>query len=236
VRHVAVHEDLTREPLDVDALLPAIEAALAGARLPHKAGHQGAVHVIVHKARRYAVKAATGRWPLRSLRERHLRHEYRAYQRLRGVRGVPHCHGLAGGRYLVLDYVSGPNARDAQFVDRDAFYDRALRIILEIHSRGVAHADLKRRDNILVTAGEEPLLVDYGIAVLRRPGSHPLNRWLFDLARRLDLNAWIKHKYRHRRDDITDADRVYYRPMLFEALWRGARRAVRAPWRALRRR
>jgi RIO-like serine/threonine protein kinase len=235
VRDVAVHEDLTPGSFDVDALLPAIEAALSGAHLPHKSGNQGAVHVIVHGARRYAVKAATGPWPLRSLRERHLRHEHRAYQRLRGVRGVPHCYGLAGGRYLVLDYVSGPNARDAQLVDRDAFYDRALRTILEMHSRGVAHADLKRRDNILVTAGEEPLIVDYGIAVLRRPGSHPLNHLLFDLARRLDLNAWIKHKYRHRRDEISDADRVHYRPMLFEALWRAVRRVVRAPWRALRR-
>ena len=134
----------------------------------------------------------------------------------------------------LIDYVEGPNARDAQLADRDAFYDRALAVIQAIHARGVAHADLKRRDNILVGAGEQPLLLDFGLAVLRAEGFHPLNHWLFDLACRFDLNAWIKHKYRYREGEISETDGVYHRPLPFESAWRRIRRFVRAPLRALR--
>jgi predicted Ser/Thr protein kinase len=221
-------------PLDLEAALPAIEAAVAGAAPRLNAGHQGTVHLFDLDGRRLIVKAPTGYWPLRALRLRHLRQEARAYARLAGVAGVPRCHGLAGGRYLVLDYVEGPNARDARLRDNAAFYDRALEVIDALHQRGVAHVDLKRRDNILVAAGEQPLLLDFGLAVLREPGFHPWNHYLYGLACRLDLNAWIKHKYRHRRDEITEPDRRRYRPMFYESLWRWTRRVVRAPLRAWR--
>jgi serine/threonine protein kinase len=221
-------------PADLHALLPAIEAAVRSDATRLNAGHQGAVHLLEHDGRRLVVKAPTGRGPLRSLRLRHLRNEHRAYERIAGLAGAPHCHGLAGGRFLVLEHIEGPNVRDAILVDPAAFYERARAVIHAIHARGVAHADLKRRDNILVTAGEQPVLLDFGLAVLREPGFHPLNHYLFDLACRLDLNAWIKHKYRYREDEITQADGAYHRPMLYESLWRWTRRVVRAPWRAWR--
>jgi serine/threonine protein kinase len=221
-------------PVDLRALLPSIEAAVSSGSTRLNAGYQGAVHLVEHGGRRLIVKVPTGRGLLRYLRLRHLRHEYRAYQRLEGVIGVPRCHGLAGGRYLVLDYVEGPNARDAVLSNRIGFYDRAVALIQAIHARGVAHADLKRRDNILVSAGEQPLLLDFGLAVLYEPGFHPWNHWLFGLACRLDMNAWIKHKYRYRENEITAADRAYYRPIPGETLWRRTRRMVRAQWRALR--
>jgi predicted Ser/Thr protein kinase len=221
-------------PLDLAAALPALEAAVTGDARRLNAGHQGAVYLVELGGRPLIVKAPTGRWPLRVLRLRHLRHEARAYARLEGVTGVPRCHGLAGGRYLVLDYVEGPNARDARLRDNAAFYDRALEIIEALHARGVAHVDLKRRDNILVAAGEQPLLLDFGLAVLRESGFHPWNHYLYGLACRLDLNAWIKHKYRDRREEMTEQDHQRYRPMLYESLWRWLRRIVRAPLRAWR--
>jgi serine/threonine protein kinase len=224
----------TSPALDLDALLPAIEAAVASGSHGLNAGNQGEVHLFEHGGRRFIVKAPSRRGPLGALQLRHLRHEHRAYERLHGIAGVPGCHGLAGARYLVLDYVEGPNARDARLRDRDGFYDRVLAVILAMHARGVAHVDLKRRDNILVAAGEQPLLLDFGMSVLREPGRHPWNHYVFDRACRLDLNAWIKHKYRHRRDEVSDADRAYYRPMLYESVWRWTRRIVRAPCKALR--
>jgi serine/threonine protein kinase len=222
-------------PLDLEALLPALESAVADRASLLNAGYQGSVHLVEVDGRRFIVKSATGRGVIRRLRERLLRHEHRAYERLDGVRGVPRCHGLAGGRLLVLDYVEGPNVRDAKLRDRPAFYDRARVAIEAIHARGVAHVDLKRRDNILVAPGEEPVLLDFGLAVLREPGFRPLNRYLFGLACRLDFNAWIKHKYRYREDEIASGpDAGYYRPLPFESLWRRARKAVRAPERAAR--
>jgi predicted Ser/Thr protein kinase len=221
-------------PIDLDALLPSIEATIGDGSKRLNAGYQGAVYLIEHAERRLIVKAATGRGLLRQLRLRHLRHEHRAYTRLGGVTGVPRCHGLAGGRFLVLDYIEGPNARDARLADHDAFYDRALAVIQAIHARGVAHGDLKRRDNLLVGDAERPFLLDFGLAVLRAQGFHPCNHWLFDLACRYDLNAWIKHKYRYREGEISPADSIYRRPLPFEAAWRRTRRFLRAPLRAWR--
>ena len=48
------------------------------------------------------VKTAMGRGAVRALRQRTLLREYEAYRRLEGVNGVPRCHGLVAGRYLVL--------------------------------------------------------------------------------------------------------------------------------------
>jgi len=98
-----------------------------------------------------------------------------------------------------------------------------------MHAAGVAHADLKRRGNILVSAAGDPILVDFGSAVLRRPGGGWWNRLLFHQACRMDLNAWVKLKYRREYDRLTPEDRVYYQPTAIE----GIARAVRRVWRKL---
>jgi serine/threonine protein kinase len=104
----------------------------------------------------------------------------------------------------------------------------------------VAHTDLKRKNNILVTPDESPYLIDFGTAVVRRADGGALNRWLFDTARQFDLNAWVKHKYHSRFDELTAQDRQYYRPTLIERLIRPAQKAWRVvtarQWRKARKR
>jgi RIO-like serine/threonine protein kinase len=153
------------------------------------------------------------------------------------VRGVPHCHGLRPDGSLVLAYVDAEPWREsaAALRDREAFFAGLLGIILACHGAGVAHADLKRRGNILIDAAGEPWVLDFGSAVLsgRRPG------WLFRLACRMDLNAWVKLKYRRRYDTITPGDLPYYQPTWVEAFARGLRRVWRKVtarrWRKARR-
>ena len=152
------------------------------------------------------VKAAMGRGPLRRLRERTLLREYQAYVRLEGLQGVPRCHGLVGGQYLVLDYVAGASYRDAQFDDRERWFAELLSLLREIHGRGVAHGDLKSKSNIRVTTDQRPCIIDFGTAFVLKPGFHPVNNRLFEHARRMDINAWVKHKYHGRYEDIRGED------------------------------
>jgi predicted Ser/Thr protein kinase len=178
---------------------------------------------------RMIVKEAMGAWPLRALRRAMLRREHAIYQRLQGVRGVPRCYGLQDSERLLIEYVAGPSLRDVELpaAARERFFDALLTVILALHRAGVAHADLKRKNNILLGPDSQPVLIDFGSAIAE--GSGRLRRGLFRQVCRMDLNAWIKLKYRRQYDRITPADRVYYRPTWLER----AARLIRENWRTL---
>lgn len=206
----------------------------AGSDGPHEyisRGYQGAVYAVGRGPGRRVIKTVMGGPLARRLRRYMLRREHAAYQRLAGVEGVPRCYGLEDGERLVLEFVDAQPVREwgDLLPDRDAYFERLKALILALHARGVAHADLKRRDNVLATADGWPVLIDFGAAVLRRESGGALSRALFRLACRIDLNAWIKLKYRRRYDEISTADLAYFRPTVLER----AARAVRRSWRKL---
>jgi hypothetical protein len=58
----------------------------------------------------------------------------------------------------------------------------------------------------MVTADGRPCVIDFGTAFVHRDGFHPVNNRLFAHARRMDLNAYVKHKYHGRYEDIEGAD------------------------------
>lgn len=205
------------------ALTGWVEASIGAKQPAHARGYQGAVYLYETHGRRFAIKAALGAgmrgWLARSM----LRREFAAYRRLDGFTGSPRCYGLLKGRYLVLDYVDGVPLRSAEITDRRMFFDTLFAHIAELHRRGVAHADLKRKDNLLVIDGRLPCLVDFGAAVLRPNGFAPMRRYLYGIAQRFDLNAWAKLKYQGRLDEITPEDRLYYRRTRIETLARAVK-------------
>jgi serine/threonine protein kinase len=162
---------------------------------------------------------------------RAIRREARVYARLAGIPGIPACHGLARGEHLVLEHVAGPTLRQAarSLADRERFFARLLETVLAMHAAGVAHGDLKRKENTLVGPGEKPCIIDFGIACLGGPGATGFQRRRFELTRQIDLNSWIKLKYGTRPEGMTAEDAALHRPLPVE---RWLRRA-RAPWQWL---
>jgi predicted Ser/Thr protein kinase len=208
-------------------------------------GYQASVHLYSAAGRDVVVKkphrsAALG-WLWRHLVQR----EQRVYERLDGIAGIPRSYGLVGGESLALEYFSGPSLRahEDALTDREAFFARLLATLKAMHAAGVAHGDLKRKDNVIVTADETPYVVDFGIAALRAPSGW-FNRLVFDTVRQMDYNAWVKLKYRGRGNDLSAADAPLYRPLLIERVaraWRVAwqKATLRRPrqrWRKRRRR
>jgi len=177
------------------------------------------------------VKETMGSAMVRKLRGLMLRREYDVYRRLEGIAGIPRCYGLEDGHRLFLEFIDGHSLRLSkdELPDRDAFFSALLTMILAAHRAGVAHVDLKRKENILVTSEGHPCLIDFGSAVVRKESGGLWNRWLFRLACQMDLNAWVKHKYLARYDEISPEDKKYFHPTLIE---RGAR-ATRRVWRKL---
>lgn len=174
-------------------------------------GYQGRVLFYEQDGVRLAIKIPSYSGVFRWITVRMLRHEARAYEHLAGLEGIPRSYGMIGRCYLVLEYIEGENLREARLSDPADFYGRLLGLIRRMHARGIAHADLKRRDNIMVGPDNQPWLLDFGVACVRRRGMHPVNHWLFNVARQFDLNAWVKHKYRRRLDQASVADRRYLR-------------------------
>lgn len=194
-------------------------------------GYQGAVYRVQTESGPIIVKKAVGRGPVLWLRRLMLRREYRVYQMLGDIRGIPACHGLRHGSELVLEYVPGPSLREAGRPegDRNVFFFELLMVIQALHDAGVAHGDLKRKDNILIGPGGQPFLIDFGTAIAVSPNAGRLRKWLYRQMMRIDLNAWVKLKYQRQGMAMEPADRAYYRPTWLE---RGARR-LRRGWRKL---
>ncbi len=199
-------------------------------------GYQASVHLYRTSTGDVVVKTPHG-GPLAPLWRALLKREHAIYERLDGIAGIPRSFGLVGNGGLALEFVAGPSLREheARIADRDAFFAKLLATIRAMHAAGVAHGDLKRKDNVIVGPGEQPYLIDFGIAVRRSATSEPFNRCVFAPLAQMDVNAWVKLKYGRRIDPAADPgvlspeDAAVYKPLPIERL----ARAVRVPWQTI---
>lgn len=217
--------------LSEDKLAHWVEDSLATGTHRLARGYQGQTLLYQENGRRLVIKAATGRGIRNWISTLMLRHEARVYEQLADFPAVPRCYGLLCNRFLVLEYIDGAPARYAEIANREAFFAELLELIKSLHVRGVAHSDLQKKDNLLLVDGQHPCLLDFGAAVIRKSGFAPLNHFHFHFAERLDFNQWVKLKYQGRLENVSAADRVYYRRSRLEKLARSMKRI----WRTLRR-
>ena len=200
-----------------------IENSLATQENVLATSNQGTLLLYEKNGSPLVIKSAMGPPLLYRVRLATLRREYAAYQRLEGLAGIPVCHGMIDGLYLVMDYVDGTSYRETEWSDREGWFTEFLALVQQIHDRGVAHGDLKSKSNIIVTADQRPCIIDFGTAILRKDGFHPLNKRFFEYSRRLDLNAWVKHKYHGRYQDVAEDDQKYLNYSWLEKILRSYR-------------
>lgn len=175
------------------------------------------------------VKCPMGEGLVLKARRRTLLREFEAYRRMEGLSGIPECYGLVDGQYLALELVRGVPYRQAVFADRERWFAEFLEVVRGFHNRGVSHGDLKSKSNIVVTEDERVCVIDFGTAFVHKEGFHPFNNWMFEFGRRLDLNAWVKHKYHGRYEDASEADRQVLRYGWIERFVRKARGGGEVP-------
>lgn len=182
------------------------------------AGYQGTTLLYEDKEHRFVIKVPHGRGVVKYIHTLMLRRENRAYKKLKDFTGCPECYGLIDNTYLVLAYVSGHPIRRKQPVDQKTYFKTLFSLIEEMHNHQVAHMDLKKKDNLLVTDNDMPCLIDFGTAVIKKSGFHPINAFWFNLAKRFDYNAWIKHKYHNNMENLQGEDSAYYQRTFIEKL------------------
>ncbi len=197
-----------------DELVAAVSEYSREGRAVLGSGYQGSVYLYEDSEPAVVIKEPRGL--VAALARRMLRKEAAIYARIGELEGVPRCFGLAAGRYLVIERIEAVPFREARFADREHYFRRLRALVGELHARGVAHGDLKKKDNLLVIDGREPCILDYGVAVLRKEGFAPLNHFLWGLAARFDINAVTKHRlgYTPFGEDFDDPALEYHRTVV----------------------
>jgi predicted Ser/Thr protein kinase len=190
-------------------------------------GYQGHIYLYEDEDRRLVIKAPMG-WGIgRFIRRIMLRNEFRAYSRLSTVNGIPCCFGFLKENYLVLQFIDGVSVKNARISNREQFYSALLSLIKNLHKAGVAHGDLKKKDNLLVVGEQTPCVIDFGAAVIKKKGFAPLNHFFYNLAGKFDFNAWAKLKYNGKLETINHEDRKYYNRTIVEIVSHKIKRVYR---------
>ena len=195
-------------------------------------GHQGIAFKMLVDGQSFLIKRTNKIGALtRHVSEHFIQHEYKIYQRLEGIAGIPKCYGLTDDGSLILEYIDGNSYREKEHIleNRGQFFVDLLALILSIHEAGVSHGDLKRKDNILIGANNQPYLIDFGTAMSLHSRGQLIKRWLYNFSKQTDLNAWIKHKYFRQYDQIEEDDLTYYSSSTVDKLIRLTRKF----WRTL---
>ena len=135
-------------------------------------------------------------WLARSL----CRREARALARLDGLPGTPRLLS-ADRRTLRREWIDGRPMQLAQ--PQDPAYFRAARALLaRLHRRGIAHNDLAKEPNWLVTPAGRPALVDFQLALVA-----PRRGRLFRTLGREDIRHLLKHKRSYCPEQLTARER-----------------------------
>lgn len=141
--------------------------------------------------------------------------EGQAYQRLKGVKGIPVLFRKVDGLALVISKVPGKNLEHLSGEERPDldFFQKLARLIQECHESGVAHCDLKRSANTMIDEFGRPYIVDWSAAITDREFCvYPLTT-IYKMFVEDDLKAVTKLKLHFCPESITDEERRKYAQM-----------------------
>lgn len=154
-------------------------------------------------------------WPVRLLGRRQVLREMRALRRLQGIAGIPRCYGEAGALGILMESIEGERITRWCRSRRESvgpMFERLQRLVGQIHARGVAHIDLRKRDNILITEDGRPCIIDFNASFCFDPAG-PGARFLFPILRRIDDSALLKWKSRLAPELLTPTESARHRLM-----------------------
>lgn len=132
--------------------------------------------------------------------------ECRALRHLDGTAGVPNFHGKIDALAFAMQYIEGKPLDHFHKGEVPApIFTRIEATIAALHARGVAHGDLKRRSNVLVTPDEQIYLIDFAAAVVARG---PLSTKLMRALAEIDEKSVPRLKRFVAPECLTDADKL----------------------------
>ena len=161
------------------------------------------------------------------------RREAAALRRAEGIRNIPPLLARPGACSLVTEYIPSEQVTSLDEPELDCeFFERLTEMVRELHWRGVAHGDLEKLDNVLITPGGEPALVDFAAAIMA--GANPAAALVLPYVQESDFRGIYKLKETYAPALLSEAERefLHNRPQA-ERVFRRLRVYVRNPVKAL---
>lgn len=128
------------------------------------------------------------RWWLKWLARHLARREARALRVLAGSHGVPALYEFERG-VLLRGWIDGEPMHKARPRGEASYFRAALQLLRRLHRTRVAHNDLAKETNWLVTPDRAPALVDFQLALVSRRRGR-----FFRMLARDDIRHLLKHK------------------------------------------
>ncbi|MBW3637491.1 MAG: hypothetical protein KY445_13670 [Armatimonadetes bacterium] len=148
-------------------------------------GFQSSVHLVDWNGSHAAVKDFSRLPPLFRLFIAPIlvKREVKALRHLDGTRGIPRFFGQIDRLAFAIEYIEGRPLDTFKIGElAPEVFPRIAAAIEAMHARGVAHGDLKRRSNLLLTPDGEVFLIDFAAAIVARgPLSRKLMRAVADV-------------------------------------------------------
>ncbi len=123
-----------------------------------------------------------------------IRKEWKIYSKLKGIKGIPKPIEKIDRLAFVIEFITGRPIERGENLS-SLFFSDLMRILKEIHRRGVVHLDLRHKGNILVGENGEPFLIDFNSSFSFREGGI-FYRYFFPLLRWVDYGGLLKLKER----------------------------------------
>jgi RIO-like serine/threonine protein kinase len=153
------------------------------------------------------------RWWARGLARHLARREARALRALAGITGVPALAGFERG-VLLRQWIDGEPMQRARPRD-PAYFRAAMRLLRRLHRARVAHNDLAKEPNWLVTPERQPALVDFQLALVSRRRGR-----CFRMLARDDIRHLLKHKRTYCPERLTRRElAILARPSPLARVW-----------------
>ncbi len=144
--------------------------------------------------------------------------EYRKYQRLKGIEGIPKIYKQIDEYGFVMQYIEVhrlPHKIDKHTIS-PAIFDSLKKILDEIHSRGIVHGDIRRK-NILLDNDNKPYFIDFATAFYKNEKSSFIKKWFFKTMVKKDNFSLIKMKNYFFPESLTEEEKeiINNAPFLF---------------------
>jgi len=153
------------------------------------------------------------RWWARPLARHLATREAKALRALAGISGIPIFRSFERG-VLVRSWADGDPMQRARPRD-PRYFAEAFALLRRVHRAGVAHNDLAKEPNWLVTPAGHPALVDFQLALISRRRSR-----LFRTLARDDIRHLLKHKRSYCPERLTERERhILATPSVLARIW-----------------
>jgi predicted Ser/Thr protein kinase len=98
-----------------------------------------------------------------------VKREIKALKHLNGTLGIPRFFGQIDRLAFAIEFIEGrPIAGIHKGEMPPEVFPRMAKVVAGMHEAGVAHGDLKRRSNLLLTPENEVVIIDFAAAIVAK--------------------------------------------------------------------